>query len=237
MLRIIPFLWLAFKVWMLVDAYKRGVQQFWYYIIFFIPLGAVAYFFMIKSRDANFKKLFEKPLTIDDLRYKLKTTPSLENQLLLAEALYDKNEFHEALQIYQQALQQQPNNHDALFGQGSCQFKLGQLSQSIAPLSALISRHSAYRDYAAWPLLAQAHWELNQKEDCLNLLRRLNKTNPRMDHELLLAKCLINMEIKMEAKNLIQNSLEHYAHSAKYIKRKYRREADEMKQLHKQITS
>ena len=47
--QIIGLLQLAFTIWMMVDAYHRSVEQFWYWIILlFQPIGAWAYFFSIK---------------------------------------------------------------------------------------------------------------------------------------------------------------------------------------------
>jgi hypothetical protein len=40
----------AFSVWMIVDAYKRGADHYWYLIIFF-PFGEWIYFFTVKLDD------------------------------------------------------------------------------------------------------------------------------------------------------------------------------------------
>jgi hypothetical protein len=40
----------AFSLWMLIDAYRRNADQFWYVIIL-VPLGEWAYFFLVKIRD------------------------------------------------------------------------------------------------------------------------------------------------------------------------------------------
>ena len=40
----------AFSVWMLVDAFKRGAEHYWYLIIFF-PFGEWVYFFLVKIHD------------------------------------------------------------------------------------------------------------------------------------------------------------------------------------------
>jgi hypothetical protein len=40
----------AFSVWMLVDAYQRRAEHYWYLIIFF-PFGEWIYFFLVKVHD------------------------------------------------------------------------------------------------------------------------------------------------------------------------------------------
>ncbi len=41
---------IAFSLWMLTDAIKRGAPTWWYFLLFF-PLGAVAYFLVVKVHD------------------------------------------------------------------------------------------------------------------------------------------------------------------------------------------
>jgi len=40
----------AFSIWMLVDAYQRRAEHYWYLIIFF-PFGEWVYFFLVKVHD------------------------------------------------------------------------------------------------------------------------------------------------------------------------------------------
>lgn len=40
----------AFSVWMIVDAYQRRAEHYWYLIIFF-PFGEWVYFFLVKVHD------------------------------------------------------------------------------------------------------------------------------------------------------------------------------------------
>lgn len=40
----------AFSIWMLVDAHRRGAENYWYLIIAF-PYGAWIYFFLVKIQD------------------------------------------------------------------------------------------------------------------------------------------------------------------------------------------
>ena len=47
-------LWTVLKIWMLVDAIRRGAESYWYFIIIFAPFGECIYFFMVKIRDFDF---------------------------------------------------------------------------------------------------------------------------------------------------------------------------------------
>ena len=59
----------AFSLWMIIDAYKRGAEHYWYLIIFF-PLGEWVYFFMVKIHD--FEWLFAPRFKCSSCRHCLK---------------------------------------------------------------------------------------------------------------------------------------------------------------------
>ncbi len=40
----------AFSIWMIVDAFKRGADHYWFLIIF-CPFGEWVYFFLVKIHD------------------------------------------------------------------------------------------------------------------------------------------------------------------------------------------
>ena len=57
LVQVLSLLQLAFTIWMMVDAYKRRVESFWYWIIFIMqPVGAWVYFFAVKFRTFRFSK-------------------------------------------------------------------------------------------------------------------------------------------------------------------------------------
>jgi hypothetical protein len=51
MIRYLPLLLVAFKIWMIVDAVRKHQPIHWFLIIIFVPFGELVYFFMEKSRD------------------------------------------------------------------------------------------------------------------------------------------------------------------------------------------
>ena len=65
----------ALVIWMLVDANRRGVEYYWFWIILvFQPLGAWVYFFAVKAGDfrghsagPNWNWFYRRP-SLDELR-------------------------------------------------------------------------------------------------------------------------------------------------------------------------
>jgi hypothetical protein len=51
MVRLIPILFLAFKIWMIIDAVRRQVPYYWFLIVIFVPFGDFVYFAMVKMKD------------------------------------------------------------------------------------------------------------------------------------------------------------------------------------------
>src|SRR5262249_22209202 len=90
-----PFLALlqvAFTLWMLVDAYRRHAETFWFWVILFLPLvGALAYFFCIKIKDFRGVNLgfLQRRESLEELRYRAEHIPTLSNDLALAERLIE----------------------------------------------------------------------------------------------------------------------------------------------------
>src|SRR3979409_1183115 len=78
---------IAFTIWMAVDAYQRGGEQFWIWIIIiFQPLGPWAYFFAVKFRSLRVPGLrlgsgeaWERKLSLDELRYRVERSPTVAN--------------------------------------------------------------------------------------------------------------------------------------------------------------
>ncbi len=51
MIHMVSGLVLVFKLWLVTDALRRREACYWPWIIFFVPLGGVVYFFLIKMDD------------------------------------------------------------------------------------------------------------------------------------------------------------------------------------------
>src|SRR5262245_9013527 len=106
---------LAFTVWMAVDAYRRHVEQFWYWIILFIPvLGPWVYFFAIVAPHLASGRfpgaLFQRRASVSELRYRAGQSPTLANLLALGQCLTERGEYAEALPILEGAHKIEPEH-------------------------------------------------------------------------------------------------------------------------------
>src|SRR5687768_14054491 len=89
-LQVVYLLQLGFTIWMAVDAYRRGAEGFWIWIIvLFQPLGAWVYFFAVKLRTLRLPALgtaggWQRKLSLAELRYRAERSPTVANRMDLA---------------------------------------------------------------------------------------------------------------------------------------------------------
>ncbi|MBW2732730.1 MAG: hypothetical protein JRH20_10090 [Deltaproteobacteria bacterium] len=225
MLRILPLLLVAFKIWMVVDASKRNAPYHWFLIILMVPGGGVVYFFMVKAKDIDTKKwarMFKGPTTLKELRHNYAETPSLNNKTSLAQGLYDANESAEAIRLFGEVLHRDERNEAALHGLGLSQLAAKNYRGAIDPLEKLVALNPAYHDYVAWPDLAWAHHELGERTQELAILRELVKSSSMIKHTVFLAQELVDAGESAEAHQLLDTALMAHERSPSYVKKRNR---------------
>src|SRR4051794_20360236 len=85
----------AFTIGMAVHVYRYNSESFWYFVILLLqPIGAWVYFFAVVVRGFRFSgssgPLWQRRLTLDELRYHAERMPTVNNRLALAEGLMAK---------------------------------------------------------------------------------------------------------------------------------------------------
>jgi hypothetical protein len=232
---------LAFTVWMLVDAYRRRVEFYWYWIIlFFQPVGAWAYFFVCKARDfrvnqGSLTRLFDRPPSLQELRHRAERSGTLATRLELAERLVDAGEHAEALPHLEAVLAREADHCQALFLLARSHRALGHPEQAMPALQKLIARHPSWRDYDAWHTLIDIRRESGDAAGALASCRELARVAPRLEHKCLFAEHLLMSGEKVEAGNVLEQGLEDYHYLTGLSRRRDRRWAGKAKQLLKQI--
>jgi hypothetical protein len=233
---ILSMIMLAFSLWMLVDAYHRGVDFFWYWIILLVqPIGALAYFFVFKIQDfRNFKGWFHRRPGLQELRYRVTQVPTLANQLALGQRLIEKHEYAEALTYLESALTREPDHSQVLYCQAVCYVEMGQPQKGIPFLERIIARDRLWSDYSAWRLLIQARSDTGDQEGALKACRDLVKLAPNLRHRCLLAEHLLAQGQKQEARTLLDQGLQDHQFAPGPIRRRNRHWASQARRLLKQ---
>jgi hypothetical protein len=237
----------ALTVWMMIDAYRRGAEQFWFFIIlFFQPLGAWAYFFAVKmgdftgggrgwSNSGGGWSLFNRRPSLDELRYQAEHVPTLSNHLALAERLVERNEHEAAIPHLEAALAKEPDHCQVLFLFAVCHAELNHPEKAIPELEKVIARDRGWSDYSAWRLLVRVRSATNDAAGALATCRDLTRIAPTLRHRCLLAEYLIADNQSAEARDLLQRALEDYRFAPSGVRRLNRQWASQAKKLLKQL--
>ncbi|MEE9263568.1 MAG: tetratricopeptide repeat protein [Vicinamibacteria bacterium] len=157
---------------------------------------------------------------MEDLRYHFQQTPSLANRVALAQGLYHQGNYDAAGEHFTEALRQEPQDLEALYGSGLTSIARKEYSQAAERLKTLLEIDKTYRQYAAWPALAHALFEDGRREECLGALKRLVEANPRMQHKVLLAQYLEKAGKPDEAHDVLNDALSEHERSPRFLKRR-----------------
>lgn len=218
--QVLSLLQLGFTIWMMVDAYHRGVEQYWYWIIlFFQPLGAWVYFFAIKVPTFRLPRrrpglyAWESKLSLDALRRSVERAPTVANRLALAERLMEKGGHAEAIPHLESVLTIEPDYCAVLHALAECRLATGVPEQAVAPLKKLIARDYRWANYRAWRTLIEVHLARNQPADALTACREFEKHQPTLENKCLLAEHLLDNKLSNEATHLLEQALEDHQYA------------------------
>jgi hypothetical protein len=214
---------LAFTIWMAVDVYRGGAEQFWIWIIIiFQPLGPWVYFFAVKLRTLRVPGIrlgggtgeaWERKLSLDELRYRVERSPTVANRLALAHRLMERGIHEDAIVHLEAILQVEPGYCQALHALAECRLATGEPTHAVTALEKLIQRDRRWSHYRAWRTLIQAHEARREPGDALNACRELEKQLPTLENRCLLAEHLIDNGLKKEASELLDQALEDHQYS------------------------
>jgi hypothetical protein len=229
---------------MMIDAYRRRAESYWLWIILGVPGGSIVYFFMVKLRDRKMKVLgrrvlasLERPPSPDVLRRRYQGSPSFANRLALAQGLADAARYVESKTHFEALLEARTGDPDALYGLGICELELGNLQASVDALTELVDGAPSYREYAAWPELADALGRLGRADEGLELIRALVGHAPWLPHQLLLAAHLGRAGRRQEATELLERVLSEHDDSPRHFRRANRAWARQARRLLAELAS
>src|SRR5437764_364414 len=103
---------MAFTVAMVIHVHRSGAEPFWYFVILFVqPIGAWIYFVVVFLRTFRFGggnfstgSLWQRKLSLDELRYHAERMPTVNNRLAYAQGLMAKGRHAEAIPILEGVL-------------------------------------------------------------------------------------------------------------------------------------
>ena len=242
MIRLLAIAVIGFKLWMLVDAYRRRAETYWLWIIMGVPGGALLYLVMVRLRDHDAQLVGQKilrflasPTPLSELELNYLESPSIANRLILAQGLGDAGRFAEAEQHFAAVLETRPGEVDALFGLGVCRLERGDAAGAVEPLTQVVTAAPLYRDFAAYPELTNALMKSGEPERARQLLADLAKRYPRLPNVVLYSNHLIQTGEVAAAHEQLRLALRDHKRSPRHVRRANRRAAAEAQALLAQV--
>jgi hypothetical protein len=237
---LLSVLQLAFTVWMLFDAHRRGMEYYWFLLILaFQPFGSWAYFFLFKLKDfrdgtGSLATLFHRPPSIEELRHRFESQATTARRLELALRLVELGDYAEAVPHLEAVLAREPEHCQVLFALAQAQRGLGHPELAVPPLRKLIHRHSSWQDYKAWRELISVLVETEDVAGGVETCRELSRIAPSLQHKCILAEQLLDTGATAEARKTLEMALEDYRYLTGLSKRRDRRWVGRAKQLLKE---
>jgi hypothetical protein len=231
----------ALTVWMLVDANRRGVEYYWYWIILAAqPFGAWVYFFLHKARDFQdgsswLAGLIHRPPSLQELRHRVARSPTSAHRLELGERLVELGEHDEALPYLEAVLAREPEHCQCLFLLADCHRGLKHPEEAVPLLQKLIARQPNWSDYKAWHVLIDVCQASGDLPAALTRCRELCRLAPRLEHKCLLAEHLLQRGENVEARRVVEQGLDDYRYLSGHSRRRDGRWVGKAKQLLKEI--
>lgn len=237
---VVLYLWLGFKLWMLVDAIKRRVEFGWY-LLLALPFGAVVYFFAVKARAFNVRqapppKAVEPEADLAGLQAAAEHSPSFRNRVDYAFALLYADRPGDALPWFEAALSTHSKEKEALMGVGMAHLALGQAERAVEPLATVVDRSFAYRDYAAALALVHGLEETGQASEAVQLAERIVRQSERYPHRLALAELQGRLGRTAEAKDTLRQLLSDFGLEPPYVRAREQALDRRAKQLLQELT-
>lgn len=229
----------AFSLWMLYDAAKRRADSYWYFIIL-MPFGPFIYFALVKFNDPEFRRArellsfsfsFARRPSLDELRYRARSSPSQHNRTLLAAALADRGEHREALELYRSLVESHREDLKLQFAYARVAAEGGETSTAIEALQGILTVDFDFSAFDAASTLAALLWKEGKKDESVDLLRRLCRQSQRLPHHLQLGEALITLDHLDEARVLLEKALEDFDNAPEYVRKQYRAEAHQGRKM------
>lgn len=202
---------------------RRRPETFWLWIIiFFGPLGSIAYF-AVEGDFSGVRNSFKAPSRrrrIAMLRAIIRDNPSAGNYEELGELLLDEKRYSEAREAFDHALSSRTDSVHTFYFRGVASFELGDFEAAIRDLQHVVSIEPKHDYSRAMCLLAQSAARTGRTSEATALFDKLVATSTAPESLTAAADFYIEQGRTAEARELIDSILARRATMPAYQKRR-----------------
>lgn len=213
------------KVAAVVHAIRAGVAPYWFCVIVLVPFGEFIYAataLMPGGSVATRVVAAKDRRSTRQLRYAFEHTPSLQNQVALADRLRAEGARDEAASLYAQAIGRDAGYLRAHYGLAICRSEAREHASALAHWRAVVDANRSYEDHGAWLGLIRDLRALGQSEEALFELEKLVAASPQLAHVVEQCSVLADVGRAGEARELLERALADYEHAPRHVRRRSR---------------
>lgn len=229
---------LAFTVGMMVDAYRRGAEPFWYWLLWLMPvIGPLFYFFVHPGPElwSKLGPLFQPGVSLNELVHRVEQSPTLANRLALGQALIARKEYTDALSHLEPALKIEPDHGQVLYAIAVCMVRMDRAPEAIPYLERILAKDPRWGDDQAGVLMVEIHQDLGDHATALVKARQLIQLAPTLKHKCLLAEVLLQNGEAREARTMLERALQDHSFLPSPLRRRNRVWARQAKRILKRL--
>lgn len=220
-------LYFVFKVWMLIECFRKDPDRYiWILLMLFIPGGPIFYFFL-RWLPANHMQApsglrrFTRRSQIQRLEIAAQQIGNAYQFLELGEALIDIGKYARATQAFDQALQKEPDNIQALWGAARCDMQADRHAQALERLTKILDQDPKYKFGDVSLEYAKALHELGEDDNAITHLEDHINRWRHPEGLFLLATLYLQEGREQEAREQLKSMLLDINGSPRAIARKY----------------
>jgi tetratricopeptide (TPR) repeat protein len=243
------YAFLAFRIWMLVDAIRR---QEWIWAVFIglslfhfgLGISAIFYYFMVYRRYASGPSFtgFEFPGAVDrrrikELESKIHHLDNAQHHLQLADIYFQQGKLDKALAEYQEAYKRDENDPDIRAHLGQCLLRQGRAEEALDLLQQVASQDPKHDYGFTMMALAETHMKLGSNDSAIQLWEMVLQNHSYPRAKVQLAELYLQKNEVEKAAGILQETIADEQYSPEFQKRKDRVWINRAKSLVRAIKS
>jgi hypothetical protein len=218
---------LAFALWMLVDAIRRGEWLWAFFILLFAPLNAPLYFFLVYRDQAGPVRGFELPgagtrARIKELEDRIHHLDNARDHAELGDVLFQQGKLDQAEARYRAARERDPDDLDIQAHHGQCLLRLGRLQEALPLLENVCARDPTHDFGYTQMALAETYAALGRPEDAMKVWQQVLQRHTYARARVQLADLHLARGETAAARVVLQDVLADDAHAPTFQRKRER---------------
>jgi len=223
---LLGMLFLAFTIWMLIDAVRRDELIWALFILLFPILNAPLYFFLVYRGGAGFTtRGFELPGAHDrrrirELQEQIHHLDKAHHHAQLGDIYFQQGKLAKAEPCYLAAMQRDPDDLDTRAHYGQCLLRLGRPKEAL-PLLESVRAQNPRHDYGHTLMaLAETYTQLGELEKAQAAWGEVLQSNSYARARVQLAALYLAQQRKPQARELLQEVISDDRHAPAFQRRR-----------------